>query len=150
MLQLEMKACVVTDPASLEKVFQLLRLNNLPYQDIRLESNLFIFYQDDESNLVGAGGLEFYGRYALLRSLVVDEKHRGLSYGIRITTDLLSRASAKGVNEIYLLTETAREFFLKNGFEEIPRDSTPPEIQKSSEFSSVCPVSAAIMAKRLV
>lgn len=128
-------------------VYRLLRLNDLPYLDIRIEMSLFNIYHDDANSVVGVGGLEFYGDYALMRSVVVDANYRQLSYGSKIVNDLLEKAKARNVKDLFLLTETAREFFLKHGFRDLPRDKVPLEIQASSEFSTVCPLSAAVMAR---
>lgn len=141
---------IVKDRTSLEEISELLRINKLPHQDLQFENSLFITCNDDTNVLVGAGGLELYGGYALLRSVVVDVNYRRSSYGSTIITYLLAQAKGKGVKEVYLLTETAREFFLKHGFEDIPRDKVPPEIQATSEYSSVCPVSASVMLKKVL
>ena len=144
-----MDARVITDQKSLEKVVELLRVNSLPYEDIRHSDNLFVSYHDQTGTMVGSGGLEFYSNYALLRSVAVEQCMRGKSIGKEIVNNLLDRLKTRGTHEVYLLTETAREFFLKMGFSEIERDAVPLEIKLSSEFSSVCPVSAAVMVRRI-
>jgi len=48
---------------------------------------------------------------------------------------------------MYLLTTTAEAFFELLGFRRIERHAAPPEIQRSAEFSSLCPSSATVMAK---
>jgi amino-acid N-acetyltransferase len=142
-----MEAKVINNESSLNDLFNLLRINNLPYEDIKLENNHFVtFYRD--GNLIGSGGLEFYPPSALLRSLAVVENQRGKSIGKQIVQDLLERAKQRSIGEVYLLTETAHDFFTKRGFVDIPRDQAPEEIKISSEFKSVCPVSAACMVFR--
>jgi amino-acid N-acetyltransferase len=142
-----MKAKIV-DQHSVENVLELLRINKLPFQDVELKDNFFISYSDDQDKLIGSGGLEFYAGYALLRSVAVEETLRGKSLGKEIVSDLLERAKAQGVEEIYLLTETARDFFIKRGFQDIGREQVPAAVKQSSEFTSVCPVSAACMVYR--
>jgi len=134
---------------SLENLLNFLKENKLPYKDICLGNNLFVGYYDEQGNLIGSGGLEFYDRFALLRSIAVSNSQRGISIGTSIVTDLLSRAKSKSVAEVYLLTETAHDYFLKFGFNDIDRTSVPAKVQKSTEFSSVCPSSAACMAVKL-
>jgi amino-acid N-acetyltransferase len=142
-----MEAKVIDNESSLSDLFNLLRINNLPYEDIKLENNHFVnFYRD--GNIIASGGLEFYPPSALLRSLAVVENQRGKSIGKQIVQDLLERAKQRSVNEVYLLTETAHDFFVQRGFVDIPRDQVPEEIKLSSEFKSVCPVSAACMVFR--
>ena len=50
---------------------------------------------------------------------------------------------------MYMFTETAPQYFERKGYEKISRDSVPKSIHASSEFSSVCPVSAIVMKKSL-
>lgn len=140
-----MKARVINDHKHLDEVLLLLKSNKLPYQDIRLDNNLFVAYYNDNGSLIGSGGLEFYSSYALLRSVAVDEGERGKAIGKEIVSDLLDRAKRNSVSEIYLLTETAHSFFLKRGFADVARENVPADVKASSEFASVCPVSASCM-----
>jgi amino-acid N-acetyltransferase len=143
-----MKARVLEQDQALNDVLSLLKNNKLPFQDIKLENNLFVSYQNEQGKVIGSGGLEFYSHYALLRSVAVDETQRGKAFGKKIVSDLIDRAKNKSVREIYLLTETAHDFFLKRGFIDITRENVPAEVKASSEFASVCPVSAACMVYR--
>jgi amino-acid N-acetyltransferase len=71
---------------------------------------------------------------------------RGTGLGKEIVKDLISKAKEKSVWSISLLTETAQPFFEKLGFQNITRDKAPKEIQSTSEFSTVCPVSGVFMS----
>lgn len=130
---------------SLESMLSLLKDCKLPYEDVRLTNNLFVGYYDERRTLIGTGGLEFYDNDALLRSIAVAPAQRGNALGKTIVNDLLAIARSKSIRKVFLLTETAHDFFLKFGFKDTDRASVPLEVQKSSEFSSVCPVSAACM-----
>ncbi len=141
-------AQLVTDVRSLSEMQSLLQESKLPYQDVRVEGNIMVAYHD-KNQLVACGGLEIYGIYALLRSVAVAESHRGQTLGQQVVDDLLSRARTKGLKAIYLLTETAHDFFLKKGFTDIDRSQVPTEVKSSSEFTSVCPLSAACMVQAL-
>lgn len=143
-----MTASVITKTSALNDVLELLKTNRLPYQDVDLNKGVMISYHDESGKLIGSGGLEFYSNYALLRSVAVDEAQRGKCAGKEIVNDLLNRAKDKTANEVYLLTETAHSYFLKHGFTDIARDQVPDVIKESSEFKSVCPVSAACMVYR--
>lgn len=144
-----MEARIITNEVLLNDLLELLRENKLPYEDIRLKDNLFVSYHDEKGEHIGSGGLEFYSNYALLRSIAVDKTFRGRSVGQKIVEDLLARAKEKLIHEVYLLTETARDFFLKRGFADIDRDKVPAPVKMSAEFSSACPVSAAAMVYRI-
>jgi len=136
---------VIDNQEALDDVLALLKKNKLPFQDITLGVTLMVRYHDASGKLIGSGGLEFYGDYALLRSVAVDESQRGKSMGKQITADLLSRAKSKSNKAVYLLTETAHDFFLKLGFNDISRNDAPEEMKLSSEFTTACPASASCM-----
>ena len=53
------------------------------------------------------------------------------------------------MQNLYLLTETASEYFKKLGFVEITRDEAPDEIKNTKQFSSLCPASAIVMRKTI-
>lgn len=95
--------------------------------------------------VIGAEGIEVYGRYGLLRSAVVDAEHRGTGLGEKLTMDRLAWARQNNLKALYLLTTTAAPFFKRIGFETVDRASAPAELQVSKEFASVCPSSAVCM-----
>jgi amino-acid N-acetyltransferase len=140
---------MIQDQIALEKLQKFLQANKLPHTDIKINGNLFIGYHDDHGNLIGSGGLELYGSTALLRSVAVDESLRGKSLGKKIVEDLVEKARNLKIQSIYLLTETAHDFFLKKGFADVPRDQVPEAVRNSSEFLDVCPSSADCMIFKL-
>jgi len=136
---------MIQDQIALEKLQKFLQQNKLPHTDVQLNGNLFIGYHDEKGNLIGSGGLELYGNAALLLSVAVDESLRGKSLGRNIVEDLVLKAKNLKVKSIYLLTETANEFFIKKGFQNVSRQDVPKEVSESSEFSEVCPSTASCM-----
>lgn len=141
---------LIQDQLALEKLQAFLKNNALPFSDVKLEGSVYLTYLDDDQHLVASGGLEFFGKYALLRSVAVAKKQRGNKLGQRITQDLISKAKSSGITEVYLLTETAEEFFAQRGFNKIGRDHAPAEILNSSEFKTVCPASAVCMVHKFI
>lgn len=99
--------------------------------------------------VVGSAALELYGTAALLRSVAVEQALRGQGLGGRLTQAALALARQRGVTYVYLLTETAGEFFPRFGFHPIARSQVPPAVQRSVEFTSVCPASALVMELHL-
>jgi len=100
----------------------------------------------DDGRIVGVAGLEFYEGDALLRSVAVvpEIQHQGL--GSQMVDFVLGAAREKNVRNVILLTETARDFFLKKGFHVVERSSIENEaVKRSSEFVFVCPRSAVCM-----
>ena len=135
----------VNSDRELNSLKDFLRVNQLPADDVKLAESLYMTYYDTTEELVGSGGLEFYGDKALLRSLAVSQTMRSQSLGKQIVEDLIQQVKSKGIKEIYLLTLTAYYFFLKLGFSEVTRDAVPEEIKSSTEFSQVCPTSARVL-----
>ena len=58
-------------------------------------------------------------------------------------------ARAAQISRLVLLTQTAADFFEHRGYRVIERSSAPEQMQGSAEFRSLCPSSAACMAKSL-
>lgn len=145
----KMTTKLIQDQIALEKLQKFLQANNLPHADIRLNQNLFIGYYDDHDNLIASGGLECYGNAALLRSVAVAESLRGKSLGTQIVDDLINKAKTLHIEELYLLTETAHNFFVKKGFKTASRKAVPELITQSPEFSHLCPSTAHCMVYKI-
>lgn len=135
----------VKSDRELDSLRDFLRANQLPADDLKRIDSIYVTYYDSNDQMVGSGGLEYYGDKALLRSLAVSQAMRSQSLGKQIVADLVQLVKEKDIKEIYLLTLTAYYFFLKLGFTEINRDEVPQEIKSSTEFSHVCPASARVM-----
>jgi len=127
----------------------LLIKENLPVSDIVLDIiHIFLFY--DNKHLVGITGLENFRRYGLLRSVVAVDAYKGKGKGKTMCMLTMEKAAEMGVKELYLLTETAENFFNSLGFETIDREEAPGFIKSTTEFKNLCPVSAAFMKKDLI
>jgi amino-acid N-acetyltransferase len=135
-------------PADLPAVFDLLDRGKLPRAglDLRVATTLVA---KDGSRLVGTAALELYGSSALLRSVAVAAERRGEGLGAALTAAALDLAQRRGVSMIYLLTETAAEFFPKFGFQPVPRSEVDRAVLDSPEFTTACPVTALVMARPL-
>ncbi|MBT8433282.1 MAG: GNAT family N-acetyltransferase [Gammaproteobacteria bacterium] len=133
------------DLAQLEN---LLRIHHLPAEDCAEQRHNFygIFDQDD---LVAAGGLEPAANYALLRSLVVQERYRSRGLARALAEFLIKQAQSEGRKAVYLLTETAETYFEKLGFSRLDRAGVPLEIRQTRQFSSLCPDTASCMVMTL-
>jgi L-amino acid N-acyltransferase YncA len=95
--------------------------------------------------IAGSAGLEVCGRCALLRSVAVRPGERSDGLGQELVHRLLDAAHARGLAEVYLLTETAEPFFLRFGFITVERASAPPALAASAEFQGACGESAVLM-----
>lgn len=100
--------------------------------------------------LVGCVGLEVLeGEVGLLRSVAVDEAHRGTGLGKELVEAMEEHARKQGVQELYLLTTTADAFFTSLGYRKLTREAAPAGIAATTQFSELCPSSSCLMAKRL-
>lgn len=135
-------------PADVEAVRALLEHNGLPVGAVteRIPATLVV---RNAGQVVGSAALELYGCAALLRSVVVDAGGRGRGLGQRLIVAALERARQEHVCEVYLLTETAHEFFPRFGFRIVERAEVAPALQQSDEWTCACPASAKVMMLRL-
>jgi amino-acid N-acetyltransferase len=133
-------------PADVPVIGELLRSAQLPHEDF--EAHLAHFLVARVAGVVvGAVGLERHDPDALLRSLVVAPPWRGHGLGDKLVQDLAGRASRAGVQNFYLLTTTAGQFFVARGFREIARDRVPAAIAATEEFRHLCPASAVCLSR---
>lgn len=132
----------------LPAVEELLRQNALPVAGLAEHFDQALVARS-ASGLVGAAALELYGRDALLRSVVVAAGWRGQGEGERLVRRAIEAAREQGVASLYLLTTTAKEYFLRLGFEPVSRDQVSAAVRQSVEFTSACPSSAQAMLLRL-
>lgn len=129
-------------------VIALLSAAKLPTDDLPETLNDF-WVMIEAEELIGVVGLETYGNYGLLRSLVVRPDYRNQNIAGKLLSQLESLAAEERLKAVFLLTETAPGYFSSKGYYLITRSEIPSEIQQSSEFSHVCPQSAIAMRKDL-
>jgi amino-acid N-acetyltransferase len=133
-------------PADLEAVERLLTASDLPLDGVREALPTFVV-ADADGALVGVAGLEVRGCDALLRSVAVDPAWRSHGVGRALVTRLIADAESRGLHALYLLTTTAERYFPSFGFQPVTRDEVPAAVRETSEFRSVCPASAVVMAR---
>ena len=89
----------------------------------------------NESGIVGCVALEVFGEDAVLRSLAVKQAARGVGYGWTLADTTIAFARLRGVQRIYLLTDSASDFFAaKHGFRIVDSSIVSQEIASSSAF----------------
>src|SRR5881398_3883831 len=135
-------------PADLPAILELLAASKLPRAGIEDHLANTLLARVD-SGVVGTAALELYGRAALLRSVAVATRFQGQGLGAALTVAALDLARRRGVRTVYLLTETAGQFFPKFGFTAITRAQVEPAVLESPEFTTACPKSAMVMVKQL-
>jgi amino-acid N-acetyltransferase len=132
----------------LAEIRELLEIAGLPTSDLVSGKPLFTVVRDG-GEVVAAGALQAFGSSALLRSVVVADGHRATGLGSMVVRELERIARSAHLERLILLTQTAREFFARQGYCVIERSSAPREVQWSEEFRALCPASATCMVKVL-
>jgi len=132
-----------------DQIVALLAIEGLPFDDLpkRLD-NFFVMLAED--GVIAVAGMEVYARNALLRSVVVKNNYRNQGIATQMVERVMEAARSKELARVFLLTETAKDYFLNKGFEIINRELVPPQVKQSSEFSTVCPSTATVMLKTLI
>lgn len=131
------------------EMVEALRAAGLPVDDLNDPDRSFFRYTTLDGSLVGFGGYELYGQNVLLRSMVILPDMRGRGIGRNVTLLLMRRAFDKGARNAYVLTMTAGPFFEAQGFKPISRGAAPASILSTRQASSLCPSSAALLARRI-
>lgn len=127
-----------------EKITNLLKINKLPYSDIQKIDIEFIVAKKD-NEIIGCIGLEKFETEGMLRSFAVDDEFKNKGIGTEMYNRILSYSHQNNIKNMHLLTNTAKEYFLKAGFLVVDRDNAPEAIKGTSEFSGLCPVSSTYM-----
>jgi N-acetylglutamate synthase-like GNAT family acetyltransferase len=139
------------DPASpqdLIAIRALLERSGLPTTDLQSAQPEFAVIREN-GQVIAAGALQRFGPSALLRSVVVAPDRRGSGLGQAVVRELERIACAARISRLVLLTQSAGEFFARQGYQVIERGTAPQDMQGSEEFRSLCPGSATCMTKSL-
>lgn len=133
----------------LPEIVALLEASALPVAGIQAHVSTMVVARAPGGRIVGCGAVEVYGRAGLLRSVAVAVGRRGEGLGQRLTVAALDLARQRGVQELYLLTTTAGDFFPRFGFTPIARAEMDPALESSEELRGACPASALAMRATL-
>jgi len=131
-----------------EQAIEVLKDFELVFTDLD-QPNIRIWKFEETGKLVGIGGLEIFGNRALLRSVAVRKEFQGQKAGMFICKWIENWAVKNQINELYLLTTTAPDFFAHLNYKIIQRDEFPEQLKKTAQFSELCPASAVCMRKEL-
>ena len=137
-------AVTPTEPNDLAATKALLDRVGLPHPQIERRFDDYQLLRDD-GKVVGCVALELYDESAVLRSLAVSPDRRGQGLGWLLADAAIARARQRGVRRVYLLTESASDFFAeKLGFKQVERSQvddlalTSPEFQFARKRDAVC------------
>lgn len=145
----------------LARIESMLTAANLPTEGVAPLIESFFVIRDKSGHVAAAAVIEWHEEPArgeptrgepthesngLLRSVVVDPEHRGQGLGKNIVRAVMDSTD----RDLYLLTESATQFFRRLGFESIDRSLAPPALRQSEEFRCLCGESAAFMRRSVV
>ena len=136
----------VTEKERLQAI-AILQQQQLPTSDIDEDKLLYLLMNGE--NAIGTAGLEIFDDCALLRSVSIIKEEQGKGFGSIINEEIENYAKQSGINCMYLLTTTAKDFFDKQGYCVIKREDSPLAIKETAEFTSLCPSTAVVMKKRI-
>jgi len=145
---MSLDAIVGLRSSDLPQLENLLHANRLPTQDCAEQPEIFYGIYNHGA-LIAAGGLEPAENHVLLRSVVVHPQFRGRGLARRISEFLIGRAESEGRTAVYLLTETAANYFENLGFAAVSRENVPLSITRTRQFSALCPDSASCLVMTL-
>lgn len=131
---------------SFSAAIELLKKNNLPTEDLNPGTQLFVVEEDDK--VVATVAVEYDYNDALLRSLCVSQEKRNSGVGNELVSFIEEYVRQQGVQNIFLLTTTAADFFKKRGYTIIDRSNVPKFIRNTKEYSVIC-ASSTLMRKAL-
>ena len=132
--------------ADLPELLALLAAVDLPHEGVEEHLDGFVVARDAGGQLVGGIGLERHGSVGLLRSAAVAPEAQGSGLGLRLTSELLEGARSEGVEEVLLLTTTAKDFFgRKFNFEVGERKDYDAALARSPEWNLPRCSSAVLM-----
>lgn len=132
---------------SFSAAIELLKKNNLPTDDIDPGTQLFVVEEGDK--VVATVAVEYDFNNALLRSVSVSEEKRKTGIGAKLVNFIEDYVQKQGVQNIFLLTTTAADFFSKRGYKIIDRSNVPEFIRNTKEYSVICASSSTLMKKKL-
>jgi amino-acid N-acetyltransferase len=128
----------------------LLADQGLPFDDITAEGvPRFYVTAAPDGSLLACVAIEQYKADALLRSVAVAPSTRGKGLGATLVQRAELETAAGGVRRLFLLTTSADGYFANMGYRSVARGDAPSEIQRTSQFTTLCSTSAACVVKDL-
>ena len=125
------------EPSDVAGVERLLSAAGLPIEGAA-EALVTGVVARDGDEIIAAAAIERYGDAGLLRSVVVQADRRGTGLGHEIVAAAERLALNEGIRVLYLLTETAIDWFPALGYAVIPRSEAVAAVGESIEFTTVC------------
>lgn len=136
------------DRDQLPRIRALLAQSGLSPEGLEAD-HVLLFVTPDGEAPSGCAAVEVFGETGLLRSVAVAPARRGVGLGRALVAEAEEEARREGVRMLYLLTETAEDFFAALGYRVVGREGLPGAVERSGQFKTMCPASAVVMTRDL-
>ncbi|WP_063963631.1 arsenic resistance N-acetyltransferase ArsN2 [Caballeronia hypogeia] len=138
------------DNNDLGEIRRLLATCDLQTEDVTtaLLTGFLVSVNEGEA-IVGSVCLETLGADALLRSLAVAMDRRSTALGTSLLLAIEQEARARAYASVWLLTTSARHFFLRHGYSAVDRSDVPGEVRETAQYVRLCLSSAVCMRKHI-
>lgn len=125
------------------EIKELLTASGLPIVGVDKAVEQFLVAKD--SQVIGVLGALYNPPKALLRSFAVIPMQRSKGIGATLVAEIFKELQRQKLEEVYLITDTAAEYFKRIGFFEISRAEMPAKLLKESGLEQACPCSSSCM-----
>jgi N-acetylglutamate synthase-like GNAT family acetyltransferase len=125
---------------------ELLSHTELAYPELDEHIDDLLIVCDEVREVVGCVAMELYDQAGVLRSLATSPKRRGEGLGWMLADAALGRARARGCRRVYLITESASDFFAeKFGFRAVQLSLVDAAVAESAVFRTATPNATAMV-----
>jgi N-acetylglutamate synthase-like GNAT family acetyltransferase len=139
-------AVVPARPEDLPSVRALLDRTELTYPELEQHVNDLLVVRDGARAVVGCVAMELYDEAGLLRGLATAPERRGEGLGWMLADAALGRARSRGCRRVYLITESASDFFAeKFGFRAVQLSMVDAAVAESPVFRAATPNATAMV-----
>ena len=122
-------------PEDMARVREVVEVAGLKAKDLGDERAVDVLVVLEEGRIVGGVTVEIFDDAAVLKLLAVMPEKRGHGLGWMLADHAVARARDKGARRLYLLTETASDFFAeKFGFRAVDRATIDAAVAASPTF----------------
>lgn len=114
---------------------ELLERGQLNHEGVEQFLDGFVVVEEVSGNrIVATAGLEIWGEYGLLRSLVLSKEANNSHVILELVRILLMQAKEKEARCVYLYAGNTIDFFRALGFHTVTVDDVPSELKQSPYF----------------
>lgn len=136
-------------PEDQPAILALLQANQLPTADLPTAAGLYLLVARHGGRVAAVAGVQCVGAAGLLRSVATDRDFRRRGLAAHLVRAVEAQAAVRGVQQLYLLTDTAAAYFAARGYQPAARAGAPPEVRATAEFARLCPENAVCLVKTL-